>query len=87
MHSGQTGQRLGMIPLVLGMPVIISQNFDVGGGVVNGSIGTLTKVRYKVEAATGRRMLSSCVVRLSGLNAKPMTMLDDDEVPILEDTI
>lgn len=42
-HSGATNQRLGKIPLVLGMQVVVSQNFDVPGGVVNGSIGTLKK--------------------------------------------
>jgi hypothetical protein len=30
------------------MPVMISQNFDVPGGVVNGCMGKLVSVRYKV---------------------------------------
>jgi hypothetical protein len=46
LHSGQTSQRLGKIPLVRGMPVLITQNFDVDGGIVNGSRGTLQKIRY-----------------------------------------
>lgn len=45
-HSGQTKHRLRCIPLVLGMPVSINQNFDVAVGVVNGSYGTLNKIRY-----------------------------------------
>lgn len=39
--SGKTGQRLGRFPLVLGMPVIVNQNFDVSSGLVNGSFGYL----------------------------------------------
>jgi hypothetical protein len=40
MHLGKTNQRLKRIPLVIGMPVIICQNFDVEHGVVNGCMGT-----------------------------------------------
>jgi len=29
---------------VLGMPVVITENFDVAGGIVNGSTGILCKV-------------------------------------------
>ena len=39
LHSGTTKQRLTKIPLVVGMPVMIAQNFDVQGGVVTGSQG------------------------------------------------
>ncbi|KAG1799399.1 uncharacterized protein HD556DRAFT_1231589 [Suillus plorans] len=37
LNSGKTNMRLGKIPLVIGMPVLVSQNFDVEGGIVNGS--------------------------------------------------
>jgi hypothetical protein len=37
--SGKTGQRLGKFPFAFGMLVIVSQNFDVVGGLVNGSLG------------------------------------------------
>jgi len=40
-HSGQTKYRLRRIPLAIGMPVAVNQNFDVAAGVVNGSYGTL----------------------------------------------
>jgi hypothetical protein len=49
MDSGATNSRLGKIPLVIGMPVMISQNFDVHGGVVNGCYGSLRSVRYRVD--------------------------------------
>lgn len=41
MHSRQTKGRLQKIPLVIGMPALVSQNFDVEGGIVNGSRGTV----------------------------------------------
>ncbi|KAJ7779993.1 hypothetical protein B0H16DRAFT_1224595, partial [Mycena metata] len=56
-----TNSRLGKIPLVIGMPVTISQNFDVEGGVVNGCSGRLISVRYRL-GADGRRYTLSCVV-------------------------
>jgi hypothetical protein len=43
-HTGGTNQRLGKIPLVIGMPVIIAHNFDVEGGIVNGCQGLLKKI-------------------------------------------
>ncbi|KAG1894295.1 uncharacterized protein F5891DRAFT_961777, partial [Suillus fuscotomentosus] len=36
LHSGSTLQRMGKIPLVIGMPVMIGQNFDVDAGIMNG---------------------------------------------------
>ena len=41
LDSGKTSYRLGKILLVLGMPVMFTQNFDVESGIVNGSIGIL----------------------------------------------
>ncbi|KAH9852990.1 hypothetical protein C2E23DRAFT_687625, partial [Lenzites betulinus] len=88
MHSGETGQRLGQLPLVLGMPVIVCQNFDVSGGIVNGSIGTLTKIRYKVDNITGQRILTSCVVKLpDNEHERAMESLNNHEFPILDDTV
>ncbi|KAJ3009702.1 hypothetical protein NUW54_g2705 [Trametes sanguinea] len=87
MHSGQTCHRLGKIPLVLGMPVIISQNFDVQGGIVNGSIGVLAKIRYRIDTMSGRRVLTSCVIRLRDVSAKPMFNLEEGYFPVLEDTV
>lgn len=41
MHSGLTKQWLGKIPLVIGIPVMITHNFDVENGIVNGCTGIL----------------------------------------------
>ena len=37
--SNKIGGRLQTLPLVLGMPVMVTENFDVAGGIVNGSTG------------------------------------------------
>ena len=41
LHSSKTNYQLGKLPLVLGMPVMFTQNFDVKSGIVNGSTGIL----------------------------------------------
>jgi hypothetical protein len=61
--SNKTGGRVGALPLVLGMPVVVTENFDVQGGVVNGSTGTLRHIRYRSDD-DGKRYLTSCVVEL-----------------------
>ncbi|KAI0335957.1 hypothetical protein GY45DRAFT_1232398, partial [Cubamyces sp. BRFM 1775] len=87
MHSGETAQRLMKLPLVLGMPVIVSQNFDVNGGVVNGSIGILHSVRYTVDGASGKRHLRSCVVRLKDTVGEALYGLEKGDYPIMEDNV
>lgn len=69
------------------MPVIVSQNFDVAGGIVNGSIGTLNKIRYCTDHHTGDRKLLSCVVRIEGSDAIQMPHLEPFQFPVLEDTV
>ncbi|KAJ4464309.1 hypothetical protein C8J55DRAFT_434168, partial [Lentinula edodes] len=86
MDSGQTNQRLGRIPLVIGMPIMITQNFDVQSGVVNGCHGILKSIRYRLDHQ-GRRHAISCVV--SALNTSAETVLpyleDKTDVVALED--
>ncbi|KAJ7127737.1 hypothetical protein C8R44DRAFT_778727 [Mycena epipterygia] len=38
--------RLGRLPLTIGMPVMITQNFDVENGIVNGATGIVKQIRY-----------------------------------------
>ncbi|KAJ2912290.1 hypothetical protein MD484_g8126, partial [Candolleomyces efflorescens] len=85
LDSGKTHQRLGRIPLCIGMPVLVSQNFDVEGGVVNGSRGTVISVRYKLDVV-GHRILTSCVVLISSSGDNPMPNLESHEMPILSDS-
>jgi hypothetical protein len=84
-HSGQTKHRLRRIPLVVGMPVAINQNFDVAAGVVNGSQGILRKIRY-FEDNEGRRYLKSCVVEIDNADDVDMPHLPKRHFPVLPDT-
>ncbi|KAJ6457651.1 hypothetical protein C8R45DRAFT_844067, partial [Mycena sanguinolenta] len=86
MDSGQTNQRLGKIPLVIGMPMMISQNFDVPGGVVNGCSGILKSVRYRLDAK-GRRQAISCVIEAPDTSLGIVEGLPDHHVVALEDTV
>ena len=40
---------MGKIPFILGMPVMITQNFDVDNGIVKGSKGTLKRIRFYTD--------------------------------------
>lgn len=84
-NSGQTKHRLRKIPLVIGMPVAINQNFDVAAGVVNGSHGILRKIRYFTDG-DGRRYLRSCVVDIKGSEEVDMPHLPKHNFPVLPDT-
>ena len=79
--SNKTGGRIRALPLVLGMPVMITENFDVAGGIVNGSTSTLRKVRYRV--VDDRRYLTSCIVELSSITADPLPNLPLNHVAVL----
>jgi ATP-dependent exoDNAse (exonuclease V) alpha subunit len=85
LDSGKTGYRLGRIPLVIGMPVIMSQNFDVPGGVVNGCIGTLLKVRYRL-GTDGRRYATSCIIDAPDTVPNVIPDLPDHHIVSLQDT-
>ncbi|KAJ7136457.1 hypothetical protein C8R43DRAFT_893826, partial [Mycena crocata] len=85
MDSGKTNSRLGRIPLVIGMPVMISQNFDVEGGVVNGCTGKLVSVRYVVDAE-GYRHALSCVIEALDTELGIIPELPAYHVVSLQDT-
>ena len=84
LHSGFARGRLGRVPLVVGMRVLVCQNFDVQGGIVNGSIGILRRIRYTIDDE-GRRRLTSCVVHLDDTEGEVLPYLGPHEVPILSD--
>ncbi|KAJ4464237.1 hypothetical protein C8J55DRAFT_405368, partial [Lentinula edodes] len=83
-----TNQRLGRIPLVIGMPVMITHNFDVQSGVVNGCHGILKSIRYRLDSQ-GRQHAISCVISTQSINAdSPLPYLDDaKDVVALEDKV
>lgn len=84
--SGKTGQRLGRFPLVLGMPVIVNQNFDVSGGLVNGSFGYLRDFRSQ-EDEDGTWSLKSCIVEIPDIKCGPLPHLPPNHVAIISDTV
>ncbi|KAJ7131263.1 hypothetical protein C8R44DRAFT_613003, partial [Mycena epipterygia] len=84
LDSGKSNSRMGKIPLVIGMPVTITQNFDVPGGVVNGSFGILKSVRYTLDE-DGNRHAISCVVDCEDTVEGLVPDLPDHHVVALED--
>ena len=67
------------------MPVAINQNFDVAAGVVNGSYGTLRRIRYFTDRE-GRRYLKSCIVEIPGSDGVEVPHLPRHHFPIMLDT-
>lgn len=85
-HSGQTSQRLSRIPICIGMPILVAQNFDVSGGITNGSQGVVKSVRYKLNKR-GQRVLTSVVVTIDDSTGDVMPELDEHDIPILCDSV
>ena len=83
--SNKTGGRIRALPLVLGMPVMITENFDVAGGIVNGSTGILRKVRYRVD--DDKRYITSCIVELADAVADSLPNLPPKHVAVLPDEV
>lgn len=81
-----TEQRLGPMPLVIGMPVMICQNYDVEGGVVNGCIGKLKKIHYYTDAS-GKRHATSCVIESPAITCERLPNLQDKQAVVLQDTV
>jgi len=80
--SNKTGGRVRSLPLVLGMPVVVTENFDVAGGIVNGSAGILRKVRYRVDGAD-KRYITSCIVQLPDVTADALPNLPLGHIAVL----
>lgn len=86
LDSGQTNSRLGRIPPVIGMPVIISQNCDVSGGMVNGCTGKLVSGRYQL-GENGKRYATLCVLEARDTTLGIIPDLPDYHVVTLHDTV
>ncbi|KAJ7763348.1 hypothetical protein B0H16DRAFT_1311103, partial [Mycena metata] len=86
MDSGKTNNRLGRLPLVIGMPVMIAQNFDVPGGVVNGCVGKLVSVRYHL-GPDGKRYALSAVIEAPDTTPGIIPELPLHHVVSLRDTV
>ncbi|KAF8351779.1 hypothetical protein F5887DRAFT_865911, partial [Amanita rubescens] len=81
-----TNSRLRKLPIVIGMPVMITHNVCLEAGVVNGVIGTVHAVRY-IEHPIGSRSLSCCLVQIPGKENITMPNLEKNIFPILPDVI
>ncbi|KAJ7572173.1 hypothetical protein C8J56DRAFT_766800, partial [Mycena floridula] len=79
-----TKQRLGRLPLVIGMPVVVTTNFDVESGIVNGCVGTLQSLRY-LEGSDERRHVMSCIVKSQDITGAPLPHLNEHEAAVVED--
>lgn len=86
LHTGETHHHLGRIPLVVGMPVMITHNFDVEGGIVNGCMGTLVSVRYTLDQKN-RRHAVSCVVHTPSTSAERLPHLQEYQSIVMADTV
>ena len=82
--SGQTQQQLGRVPLILGMPILVSQNFDVKGGIINGSQSTVSHIHYHVDDE-GHHYLLSVVVHITDSTDENLSHLLPHNLPILAD--
>ncbi|KAF8340219.1 hypothetical protein F5887DRAFT_827430, partial [Amanita rubescens] len=74
------------IPLVVGMPVMLTNNVCVGSGIANGSIGFVHSILYKTSS-DGRRVLTCCIVSFPKSSSASMPGLSPNLYPILPQTI
>ena len=82
--SNNTNNRLGRIPLVIGMPVMLMTNFDVLHGIVNGTIGKLKSLQYYVDS-DGLRHATSCTIESEHIVGEPLPGLDRNHGVALQD--
>ena len=85
LNSGFTNQCLKKIPLVIGMPVMISQNYDVQGGIVNGCTEILREICFQTDSE-GNCYVTSCVVESESITGDPLPMLPPKHAVVLQDT-
>ena len=79
--SNMTNDAIGMLPLVLGMRVMVTDNVAMCGGVTNGCQGILQNIKYELNEYNERRAV--CVyVHVPGANIHALG-LPHDVIPIL----
>jgi hypothetical protein len=86
LHSGQTSYRLGRLPLAMGMPVMITQNFDVQNGIVNGTTGIVKRIRYRINES-GERIATSCIVYVPDMTGPALPNLPPKHAAVLAETV
>lgn len=85
-NTGKTAYRAQSLTLSPGMPVLLSQNYDVAHGAVNGTFGRVRSVRYRTDS-TGSRIATSCVIEASTYSGRTLPHLRDHEIAVLPDTV
>lgn len=85
-HSGQTGQRLTRLPLVVGMPIVLSSNYDVENGAVNGTMGVVKQIRYYVND-TGKKVAKACIIKCGEYSGDVLPHLQQRELAVLPDNV
>jgi hypothetical protein len=84
LHSGLTGNHLQRLPLVLGMPVMATQNISLESGIVNGTIGRIKSIHYKLSPDS-LRILTSCTIHIPHNSHDCMPGLHDRQFLVLPD--
>ncbi|KAF5335465.1 hypothetical protein D9611_012159 [Ephemerocybe angulata] len=85
MVSGSSTQyKLGKMALVIGMPMMLVQNFDIAAGVVNGVIGTLQSLKYSLDDDQ-QRILKSVIIRTEDMKGDPIPGLQPQEFQVLQE--
>lgn len=80
-RSNVSDDALGMLPLVPGMKVMVTDNVAMSGGIANGSEGTLLDIKYEMNEHGHRRAVCA-YVRVPGSNVCAPG-LEPDVVPIM----
>lgn len=83
--STKTRDRLGKLPLVVGMRVMILHNILTSVGVVNGAEGTIERILYD-ETLSGERVASVVFVKVEGAVVN-IPGLEPGVVPVFPDTV
>ena len=68
------------------MPVMITQNFDVESGIVNGCAGTLVSVCYTIDNM-GYHHAESCIIYTPLMSEQPLPHLEGFHSVVLADTV
>jgi hypothetical protein len=82
LDSRVTNQCLGKILLAIGMPVMISQNYDVEGEIVNGCTRILKEIHYQCDSE-GNCYTTSCIIESETITGKSLTTLPSNCAAIL----
>lgn len=79
MHAKESKEALGHLPLVLGLPIMITENLSMENKIVNSSEGILIKLIYQLVPEGQEAVCAYVKVKLSPICVKG---LSDSVAPI-----